>query len=608
MNPESILKQHFGYDGFRPGQEKVVSAILNKCDSLAIMPTGAGKSLCFQIPAIIMDGITLVISPLISLMQDQVKQLVQNGIPAAYVNSSLSVNQMNKVMENAVANKYKIIYVAPERLETFDFTKFAKEADISMVAVDEAHCVSHWGQDFRPSYLNIATFVQDLPNRPILSAFTATATSMVKNDIIRLLRLNDPFELTTGFNRKNLYFEVRKPKDKQSDLEAYLQENIGKNGIVYCSTRKTVEDVTARLNKKGFDAVPYHAGMTQDERTKSQEDFLYDRVPVIVATIAFGMGIDKSNVSYVVHFNMPKSIESYYQEAGRAGRDGSPAECVLFFSYQDIVINKFLIEKTDPENTLSDAELQEVKARDYKRLREIEDYCNSLHCLRHYILDYFGDTGDRECDNCSNCQNGSEKEDATVESQKILSCIIRMKERFGIAHLVSVLQGARTEKVRSRRHDRLSTFGIMSDESQDKIRHILRFLIQQGYINSVGDRYPVLEPTDKAREILNGEISIFVPVMPEIEISKTKKASRDKFKSAIIDEKLFNELKKLRQKIAVEENVPAFMIFSDASLRDMCIRLPRDNSEFLQVSGVGEAKLRKYSEAFLKVINKRTKK
>ena len=414
---DTILKQYFGYDGFRPGQEKVVEAILAGRDALAIMPTGAGKSLCFQIPALVMEGITLVISPLISLMQDQVGQLTQSGIPAAYVNSSLSMAQLNKVMENASKNAYKIIYVAPERLETFEFVQYAQKVEISMVAVDEAHCVSHWGQDFRPSYLNIAAFVENLPARPIFSAFTATATSIVKKDIVRLLGLHDPFELTTGFNRKNLFFEVRSPKRKQAELELYLHENRGKSGIVYCSTRKTVEDVTAKLNKRGIKAVQYHAGMAQNARAKSQQDFLHDRAPVIIATSAFGMGIDKSNVSYVIHFNMPKSVESYYQEAGRAGRDGSPAECVLFFSYQDIAINKFLIEQTDPENSLSELELKEVKARDYKRQREMEDYCNSLFCLCHYILDYFGDSGDRDCDNCSNCQSGGEKVDATVEAQ-----------------------------------------------------------------------------------------------------------------------------------------------------------------------------------------------
>ena len=596
MKPDSVLKQYFGYDGFRPGQEKVVSAILDGRDAFAIMPTGAGKSLCFQIPAMMMDGVTLVISPLISLMQDQVAQLVQGGIPAAYVNSSLSAAQVSKVMGNAVGGKYKIIYVAPERLETFEFLQFAKQADLSMVAVDEAHCVSHWGQDFRPSYLNIAAFVENLPSRPILSAFTATATSVVKKDIVKLLVLRDPLELTTGFNRKNLYFEVRRPRSKQAELESYLLVNDEKSGIVYCSTRKTVEDVTAKLNKRGFKAVKYHAGMTQNERIKSQQDFLHDRVPVIIATNAFGMGIDKSNVSYVVHFNMPKSVESYYQEAGRAGRDGSPAECVLFFSYQDIVINKFLIEQTDPESSLSDAELKEVKTRDYKRLREMEDYCNSLYCLRHYILDYFGDSGDRDCDNCSNCQNGGEKEDATIFAQKILSCIVRMKGRFGISHLVSVLQGTSTDKVKSWRHNNLSTFGIMAEESQDKIRHILRFLMQQGYVNSVGDRYPVLETTAKAKEVLSGHTTIIVPVLLE------KKASGKKH--AVVNENLFNELKKLRLKIAVDEGVPAFVIFSDASLRDMCMRLPKNEKEFLQVTGVGTVKLKKYGELFLEAIDR----
>ena len=602
MRPEQILKQHFGYDGFRPGQDKVVEAILSGSDALAIMPTGAGKSLCYQVPALLMDGITLVISPLISLMQDQVAQLVQNGVPAAYVNTSLSMAQMSKVMAHAVDGMYKIIYVAPERLETFDFVRFAKQADVSMVAVDEAHCVSHWGQDFRPSYLNITAFVENLPSRPILSAFTATATSVVKNDIVKLLKLREPFELTTGFNRKNLYFEIREPKSKQAELEAYLHKNIGKSGIVYCSTRKTVDDVTAKLKKKGFKAVQYHAGLPQDARNKSQQDFLHDRVPVIVATNAFGMGIDKSNVSYVIHFNMPKSVESYYQEAGRAGRDGSPAECVLFFSYKDVATNRFLIEKTDPENPLSDAELKEVKERDYRRLREMENYCNTLYCLRHYILDYFGDSGDRECDNCSNCQNDGKKEDATICAQKILSCIIRMKGRFGIGHLVSVLQGAATKKIKNWGHEELSTFGIMADESEDKIRHVLRYLMQQGYVSSVGDRYPTLEATSKAREVLNGQVSVSIPVLEEKKFAARKQVLPSASEGPI-NEELFNELKKLRMKIAIDEGVPAFVIFTDASLRDMCARLPKNSREFLQVTGVGEVKLTKYGKTFLGAIN-----
>ena len=597
MKSELILRKYFGYDSFRPGQDRVVAEILGGRDTLAIMPTGAGKSLCFQIPAMQMDGITLVVSPLISLMQDQVAQLVQNGIPAAYVNSSLTLSQVNKVMDNAANGMYKIIYVAPERLETFEFVQFAKQSDISMVAVDEAHCVSHWGQDFRPSYLNISAFIENLPKRPILSAFTATATSFVKKDIVKLLGLREPYELTTGFNRKNLYFEVRSPKRKQAELELYLQENSGKSGIVYCSTRKTVDDVTSKLKRQGIKAVQYHAGMSQNERVKSQQDFLHDRAPVIVATNAFGMGIDKSNVSYVVHFNMPKSVESYYQEAGRAGRDGSPAECILFYSYQDIVINKFLIEQTDPENPLSPSELKEAKERDYKRLREMENYCNSLFCLRHHILDYFGDSGDRECGNCSNCQNHGEKEDATIHAQKILSCIIRMKERFGVSHLVSVLRGENTEKVKKRGHDRLTTFGIMEDESEEKIRHILRFLLQQGYVNSVGDRYPVLETTAKAKEVLGGQVKITVPALPEKISTKKKPVSTD------INEQLFDELKKLRAKIAHSEKVPAFVIFHDTTLRDMCARLPKNEKEFLRVVGVGEVKLKKYGRLFVEAIN-----
>lgn len=644
MTPQAILKQYFGYDEFRLGQAEIIDAILDGRDTLAIMPTGAGKSLCFQVPALLMDGITVVISPLISLMRDQVDALTQTGISAAYINSSLSASQTYKALSNAKNGAYKIIYVAPERLEAPSFLEFAQNTTISMVAVDEAHCVSHWGQDFRPSYLQINTFVNSLPKRPIVTAFTATATDLVKEDIIRLLSLNQPFIRSTGFNRENLYFEVRHPQDKFAELTEYLRNRRGKSGIIYCATRKAVDDVAGKLSAIGIQAACYHAGMNQEERTTAQHDFIYDDVSVIVATNAFGMGIDKSNVSFVIHYNMPKNMESYYQEAGRAGRDGSAAECLLLFSRQDIVINQFLIEKSEQaeehENgNLDAANFEAAKARDYRRLREMEAYCNTTDCLRQYILDYFRDDGDYTCDYCSNCSTEREMVDVTTEAQKILSCVYRMKGRFGLVMVIDVLRGAQNQKIKNAGLDSLKTHGIMAGHSPEEIRGIAQYLIQRGYMQVLGDRYPVIQITAKASEVLTDGIIVEMPAL-EIDMGsgdfirdgisegpRTLKASGSKtsrgakssqsikpvrpssakaIKSAkaayAVDEGLFANLKTLRMQLAAKEGVPAFVIFSDAALYDMCAKLPTDDKGFLSVSGVGEVKLKKYGSAFLKAI------
>ena len=595
MNPLEILKQYFGYDEFRPGQTEIIDAILEGQDALAIMPTGAGKSLCFQVPALLMDGITLVISPLISLMKDQVDALIQIGVAAAYINSSLSVSQTSKVLSNAQNKAYKIIYVAPERLEAPSFLSFAQRADISMVAVDESHCVSHWGQDFRPSYLQVSAFVSSLPVRPIVTAFTATATDIVKEDITRLLGLNEPFVRSTGFNRENLFFEVRHPKNKFAELTAYLHEHRDKSGIIYCATRKAVDEVSNRLNDAGIQTARYHAGMSQEERTTAQQDFIYDNTPVIVATNAFGMGIDKSNVSFVIHYNMPKNMESYYQEAGRAGRDGSPAECVLLFSRQDIMISQFLIEHSE-NMEVSEA----AQARDYRRLREMEAYCSTTDCLRQYILDYFQDDSDYSCENCSNCRTDREMVDVTVEAQKILSCVHRMKGRFGLVMVIDVLRGAQNQKLKTSGLDSLKTYGIMEDNTPEEIRRIIKYLTQRGYIQIIGDRYPLLQTTKKASEVLLDGIIIEMPA-PEkvIETAKTKNVRKA---TRVVNEDLFAILKELRTQLASKEKVPAFVIFSDASLNDMCAKLPIDDDAFLDVSGVGEVKLKKYGSVYLKAI------
>jgi len=630
MKALHILKQYFGYDKFRTGQSEIIDAILNGQDTLGVMPTGAGKSLCFQVPALIFDGITLVVSPLISLMQDQVHALVQSGIPAAYINSALTAAQTRKALSLAAQGTYKIIYVAPERLESPDFLYFAREANISMLAVDEAHCVSHWGQDFRPSYLNIGTFLAYLQRRPVIAAFTATATDIVKEDIIRLLGLDEPFVRTTGFNRENLYFEVRQPYDKFEEVTAYIAQHPGKSGIIYCATRKTVDELADQLNAAGISAARYHAGMAQEERTMSQQQFTFDHVPIVVATNAFGMGIDKSNVSFVIHYNMPKNMESYYQEAGRAGRDGTPADCILLFSRQDIVINTFLIEQTDPDSALGSLEQEAAKARDFRRLREMEAYCTTMSCLRKYILKYFGDIEDCECGNCSSCNAVTAMVDVTTYAQKILSCAHRMRGRFGMVMLIDVLRGAKGRKLIDAELNFLTTYGIMLGEPQEKIRQIANFLIQEGYLAVTGDRYPTVQTTQKAREILQDGLSVQMPAAEDwadtweasggVGAERTKKRTegqasmraKNRFEKRAksnanphdydVDAVLFEKLRTLRSSLAAKEKVPAFVIFSDSTLFDMCHKMPRTEHELLAVSGVGNVKLEKYGAEFLEIL------
>jgi ATP-dependent DNA helicase RecQ len=464
MTTHTILKQYFGYDIFRPGQEELINDILAGKDVLGVMPTGAGKSLCFQVPALIMEGLTLIVSPLISLMKDQVNALNQSGAAAAYINSSLNEKQIHKALQNACNNLYKLIYVAPERLESYDFLDFARSANISMLTIDEAHCISQWGHDFRPSYSKIPEFIAKLQNRPVISAFTATATPHVRDDVINLLQLKEPTVLGTGFDRPNLYFEVKKPKDKFSELITFLQDKKEQSGIIYCSTRAAVEEVCDGLKQKGYNASRYHAGLSDLERHDNQDDFIYDRVQIMVATNAFGMGIDKSNVAFVLHYNMPKDMESYYQEAGRAGRDGSPADCVLLYSGQDVRTSLWLIENAreyerfdKPEGEIS---REQILERDRARLREMTFYCSTYDCLRGYILKYFGETPPPYCGRCENCNTNFEATDVTVDAQKILSCVVRMRERYGVNLIIDTLRGSKNERILRLGLDRLSTYGI----------------------------------------------------------------------------------------------------------------------------------------------------
>lgn len=624
MEKLSALKKFFGYDSFMTGQEDLVNHILNGIDTLGIMPTGAGKSICYQLPALMFDGITLVISPLISLMKDQVNSLNQAGISAAYLNSSLSYGQYAKALQNAAADKYKIIYVAPERLQTQEFLSFAQNMKISMVAIDEAHCVSQWGQDFRPSYLKVAQFIDGLSARPVVSAFTATATSKVRDDIVDKLKLNVPHVLTTGFDRKNLHFAVTKPKDKLAELKQYLKGKENRFGIVYCSTRKAVDEVCARLVSTGFKATRYHAGLSERERRENQDLFIYDDANVMVATNAFGMGIDKSNVSFVVHFNMPKNMESYYQEAGRAGRDGEPAECLLFYSGQDVITNQFLIENAGENEELNEEMIAAVKEKDRQLLRLMTFYCHTNDCLREYILNYFGERTSNYCGNCSNCSSNFEEADVTDEAQKILSCIKRSGERFGMKMLVDILKGSRNQRLISNRLDSLETYGSMAGYPESKIRDILNFLVLQGFIEITDSEYPVVRLRESAVKVFLADCRVRMKILKEYrqynedvgesghrqkkqekrgnnQAKTGKPASPGKTKAAdaMPNEGLFEKLRLLRNRIAADQRVPAYIVFTDATLWDMCRKLPVNHTEFMDVNGVGQAKLDRYGEIFI---------
>lgn len=596
-----LLQKYYGYPDFREGQRKIVESVLSGSDTLGIMPTGGGKSICYQIPALMMPGLTLVVSPLISLMKDQVDALLTMGITAAYINSTLSGKEVNERIRAARRGELKLLYVAPERLELDWFREEMSELDIACVAVDEAHCVSQWGHDFRTSYLAVAPFVNSLPKRPIVAAFTATATPEVMDDMTALLKLREPEVFVTGLGRDNLAMSVLRGENKREFVLNYAKNNASKPGIIYAATRKEVDDLYERLRSAGIPAGRYHAGLPDKEREESQEAFLYDDIRVMVATNAFGMGIDKSNVRYVIHFNMPKNMEAYVQEAGRAGRDGEPSECILLFSPQDIMTQKFLIEQ-NPQD-------QDRKRNEYRKLQQMIEYCYSTGCLRWGMLDYFGEIHDRKpCGICSSCRDERELVDMTIDAQIVFSCIHRMRERFGVSLVASVLKGSQNKKVLQYGFDSLPTYGMMRRRTEKEISELINTFIAEGYLALSEGQYPIVRLTALAVDVLKGQHQVMMRAI-EPAASKTgpsasgagsrrRSTAYDDGPSAV-NETVFEQLRLIRRDLAAQEHVPSYIIFNDATLREMSVVCPMTEGEMLRIKGVGEVKYRKYGRPFL---------
>lgn len=577
----SVLKKYFGYDRFRKGQEEIISHLLSGQDTVGIMPTGGGKSLCYQIPALLLPGTVLVISPLISLMKDQVDALENIGISATYINSSLSAGDVAERLAAASSGKYRLLYIAPERLELSGFRRALRDMHVSLVAVDEAHCISQWGHDFRPSYREIARMLEDFPHRPVVAALTATATPRVTEDICRLLRIPQDQVVATGFARDNLFFQVVRGQNPDAFLTDYLRKNRDQPGIIYAATRKDVDRVHHQLIAAGFKAARYHAGLSEKERADNQERFLYDDVSVLVATNAFGMGINKSNVRFVIHYSIPRNIEAYYQEAGRAGRDGEKSDCILLFSPQDIRLQKFFIDQSDLDDNL--------KREEFHKLDQMIGYCHTESCLQSYILRYFGEKDPAPCRHCGNCLDTRQKTDVTVPAQKVLSCVRRLRERYGKTMVAKVLSGASDQKILSFKLNRLPTYGIMKEETQRQIAEFIDFLTGEQYLELRGGAYPTLSLTERAVPVLKGEVKVL-------------KKGKVRATQLEVHNELFEKLKQVRKELAQKEYVPPYIIFSDQSLREMSAQLPSNDREFLMIRGVGQQKLEKYGQAFMAAI------
>lgn len=598
MKPTDVLQQYFGYTSFRPGQDAVIRSLLAGRDSLAIMPTGAGKSLCFQIPALLMDGVTVVISPLLSLMKDQVDALAAQHVAATYINSLCTFAELQERFRLLRQGRVKLVYVSPERLQNEFFTNFMRTVPIAMVVVDEAHCVSQWGHDFRPGYRLIKDWIASLPVRPVVGAFTATATEHVKNDMLTLLGLGRPEIFIGGFDRPNLYFRVVQTPHKTDFVLSYLAAHKEDSGIIYAATRKETDKVYTALMKAGVKAGRYHAGLTDEERQRAQENFTYDRVQVMVATNAFGMGIDKSNVRFVIHYRMPKNMESYYQEAGRAGRDGAPGECILLFSRGDIMVQRFLIEVSVQDPVL--------QANELKLMNRMVAYCENKGCLRRNILSYFGETPAwSRCDTCGNCDAETIEEDITQEIRLICMCVDELKGRFGQTLVGNILKGSRTAKVRQYGFERNAAFGMLGDYSAAAVGTLLREAVTAGYLEQSAGKYPVLSLTAAGRTMLGGTGGRTVTRTRTVGTELPVVQPRQKTAPKEYDERLrpvFTKLQKLRYQMAQKDHIPPFVIFSDVTLWEMAAHMPATLDEMRAVKGVGEFKLHKYGPAFLRAL------